>query len=394
MTKQRETGPDRLRALAAFFVVGIHLFPLIVDLNAGRPDVSYFAELFCYALVFCAVNCFGLLSGYLGYREENNLPRVSALIVLWLQFLFYRVVFLLLPMLAGLAEPISLADIFLPLTRRANWYMSCYFELMLFAPLLNLVIRRIPRGLNALMCAVLFVLSTAAALLRGLTHCDPFLLSDGYSWMWLGFLYFWGASVKKHGWGRTLSARTLWKLILGALLLMAGWRFLMQVFFLSPAFPWIPDKLFPGRFPWLPRPPLPAESFPGRTEKIFYSYPSPTAVIPALCLLLLHLRIKPGRRDAPVSKLSSAALGVFLLHTTVYGWLLVPHMELLRPFHAPWGVVNALLSSFAVALLCVPVDLLRARLFRLLGVKKIADRIQAWVFARGERFCARFETEP
>lgn len=366
MTKQREAGPDRLRALAAFFVVGIHLFPLIVDLSGGGPGFSHFAELFCYALVFCAVNCFGLLSGYLGYREENNFPRVSALIILWLQFLFYRVVFLLLPALMGLAEPVPPADVFLPVTRRVNWYMSCYFEMTLFAPLINLVIRRTSKGLNALMCLVLFAVSSVSALLRGLTSCDPFLLADGYSWMWLGFLYFWGASVKKHGWGRELSARTLWLLLLGALLLMSGWRFFMQGFFLP-------------------------EGFPGRTEKIFFSYPSPTVALSALCLLLLHLRSKPGRYDAPIRKLSSAALGVFLLHTTVYAWLLAPNTALLSPLPAPWGALNALISTLAVALLCVPVDLLRARLFRLLGVKKLADRIQARVYERGERFCVRFE---
>ncbi len=367
MTRQREIGPDRLRLLAAFFVVGVHLFPLIVDLSGGGPGFSHFAGLFCYALVFCAVNCFGLLSGYLGYREENNLPRVSALIALWLQFLFYRVVFLLLPALTGLAEPVSLADVFLPVTRRVNWYMSCYFEMMLFAPLINLLIRRTSKGMNALMCLVLFALSSAAALLRGLTSCDPFLLADGYSWMWLGFLYFWGGSIRKHGWGRSLSARTLWLLLFGALLLMSGWRFLMQNFF-------------------------PPEGFPGRTEKLFFSYPSPTVAVSALCLLLLHLRGKSGRHDALIQKLSSAALGVFLLHTTVYGWLLAPHTALLSPLPAPWGALNALLSTLAVALLCIPVDLLRARLFRLLSVKKLADRIQAWVYERGGRICARFDT--
>ena len=391
MTRQRETGPDRLRALAAFFVVGVHLFPLIADLSGGGPGFSHFAELFCYALVFCAVNCFGLLSGYLGYREENNLPRVSALIVLWLQFLFYRVVFLLLPALTGLAEPVSLADIFLPVTRRVNWYMSCYFEMMLFAPLLNLVIRRTSKGTNALMCLILFAVSSVSALLRGLTSCDPFLLSDGYSWMWLAFLYFWGASIKKHGWGRALSARMLWLILLGALLLMSGWRWLVQTFVLYPDTPIMPGKTLLARFPRLPRPPFPPDGFPGRTEKIFYTYPSPTVAVSALCLLLLHLRGKPGRYDALIQKLSSAALGVFLLHTTVYAWLLVPNTALLSPLPPPWGAANVLLSSLAITLLCIPVDLLRARLFRLLGVKKLADRIQAWVYAHGRSFCARFE---
>ena len=88
--QQRQQGMDRLRILAAYFVVGIHLFALLADFGGGA-GVWLFMNLLIYALVFCAVNCFGLLSGYLGYREEKNSLRLSSLLLLWLQFLFYRV---------------------------------------------------------------------------------------------------------------------------------------------------------------------------------------------------------------------------------------------------------------------------------------------------------------
>ena len=91
--KNRQAGLDRLRILSAYFVVGIHLFALLGDL--GSRGASLFANAFVYALVFCAVNCFGLLSGWLGYREEKNGLRLKSLILLWMQFVFYRVFFLL-----------------------------------------------------------------------------------------------------------------------------------------------------------------------------------------------------------------------------------------------------------------------------------------------------------
>ena len=111
MNRQRQQGMDRLRILAAYFVVGIHLFAMLGSFQDRSTGIGRFADFFFYALVFCAVNCFGLLSGYLGYREENNSLRLSSLMMLWLQFVFYRVFFLLLPALAGLAEPVSPADI-------------------------------------------------------------------------------------------------------------------------------------------------------------------------------------------------------------------------------------------------------------------------------------------
>ena len=108
--KNRQAGMDRLRILSAWFVVCIHLFALLGDLGSST-GISLFVNAFVYALVFCAVNCFGLLSGWLGYREEGNSLRLKPLVLLWLQFVFYRVFFLLLPSLLGIAE-VSLADVF------------------------------------------------------------------------------------------------------------------------------------------------------------------------------------------------------------------------------------------------------------------------------------------
>lgn len=360
----RQAGPDRLRILAAYFVVGIHLFALIGELDEGR-GAGLFLNAFVYALVFCAVNCFGLLSGWLGFREENNRLRLASLLTLWLQFVFYRVVFLLLPARLGIAAPVSLADVFLPLTKRVNWYMTAYFEMMLLAPAMNLVIQRTSRGTNAIMCLALFVISTVSTLLRAVMDCDPFLLGEGYNWMWLAVLYFWGASLKKHGWLSDLSAGRLRLILLAALVVTAGWRFGMRSFFL-------PDR------------------FPGNTEKLFYSYPSPTIALAALCLLLLHTKRKTDARAGRlIEKASSAALGVFLLHTTVWNWLIAPCAGLLRPLPQNWAWLNVLLAALVITLLCIPVDLLRAWLFKKLRVRELANSIQIRVFAWCDRIAKK-----
>ena len=363
MKQQRLQGMDRLRILAAYFVVGIHLFALIGNLNEGAGP-GLFVNAFVYALVFCAVNCFGLLSGYLGWREEGEGLRLSALLLLWLQFVFYRVLFLLLPALLGLAEPVSLTDIFLPVTKRVNWYMTAYFEMMLLAPALNLVIRHSSREGNALMCTALFLLSAASTLLRAVLDCDPFLLGEGYNWMWLAALYFWGASLRKNGWLRDVPHARLWAALALCLLLTAGWRWGMQSFF------------EPG-------------GFPGSTGKMFYSYTSPTIAAAALCLLLLHARVKLQRLDGLVSKLSSAALGVFLLHTTVWGWLIAPNAGLLSPLPQRFAWLNVLLSALFITALCIPVDLARAWLFERLAVKRLTLHAQEKIFSLCARLVSR-----
>ena len=350
--KNRQTGLDRLRILSAYFVVGIHLLALLGDLGGSR-GASLFANALVYALVFCAVNCFGLLSGWLGYREEKNSLRLKSLILLWLQFVFYRVFFLLLPALLHIAEPVSLTDIFLPVTKRVNWYMTAYFEMMLLAPAINGIVSRFSRGINAAVCLALVLLTAVSTALRAVMDCDPFLLGEGYNWMWLAALYFLGASMRKHGWfsGTSTGRLRLW--ILAALLLTAVWRWGMRSFFN-------------------------ADTFPGNTEKIFYSYTSPTILLASMGLLLLHARMDSAKAERLIEKASSSALGVFLLHTTVWNWLIAPCAGLLSPLPQSFAWLNVLLSALVITLLCIPVDLARAWLFRKLRVQTLADRGQTY----------------
>ena len=351
--KNRQAGLDRLRILSAYFVVGIHLFALLGDLGESR-GASLLVNALVYALVFCAVNCFGLLSGWLGYREEKNGLRLKSLILLWLQFVFYRVFFLLLPAALHAAEPVNLAEIFLPVTKRVNWYMTAYFEMMLLAPAINLIVGRISRGANAAVCLALFLLTAVSAALRAVMDCDPFLLGEGYNWIWLAALYYLGASMRKHQWLSTARSGRLCLWLSAALLITAGWRWGMRSFFN-------------------------ADAFPGSTEKIFFSYTSPTIVLASVCLLLLHVRIT-GAGGRLVERASSAALGVFLLHTTVWNWLIAPCAGLLSPLPQSFAWLNVLGSALVITLLCIPVDLARAWIFRKLHIPALAGRIQTQVF--------------
>ena len=355
--KNRQVGLDRLRILSAYFVVGIHLFALLGDLGGSR-GASLFANAFVYALVFCAVNCFGLLSGWLGYREEKNSLRLKSLFLLWLQFVFYRVFFLLLPALLHIAEPVSITDIFLPITKRVNWYMTAYFEMMLLAPAINLIVSRLSRGANAAVCLAVVLLTAVSTALRAVMDCDPFLLGEGYNWMWLAALYFLGASMRKHGWFSGAHAGHLRLWLLAALLLTAAWRWGMRSFFN-------------------------AEAFPGNTEKIFYSYTSPAILLASLCLLLLHARMDSVKAGRLIEKASSSALGVFLLHTTVWNWLIAPNAALLSPLPQGWAWLNLLVSAAVITALCIPVDLARGWLFARLRLRQLAGRVQAAVFRLG-----------
>ena len=363
MQKERSLGLDLLRVFSALLVVAIHCFPLCAGVNREPFALSPLPDLFFYALALCGVNCFGLISGYVGYREEPGPLRLSALLGIWLQLVFYRVLFLLLPWKLGLSgQAVSLPEILLPLSKRVNWYISAYFEMMLFAPLIQRAVRGCSRRENARICLGLFSLLALLLPLRFAMDCDPLLLQDGYSWMWLGVLYFWGCSLKKFGWFQNTPLRRLLAVLAGSLLLTALWRALASAPALAPRL--------------------------GGWARLFYVYPSPTLVLASGCLLLLFTRLQPPEwLHGPIRAAASAALGVFLLHTTVWYWLIEPRLAALPP--ARFGTLRAFSAALLIALPCALIDLIRGRLFALLRIRQLTDRVQARLLAALSRLSER-----
>lgn len=365
MSDKRESGLDLLRAAAALCIVACHTFPPCAWVNREPGYPAPLPDLFLYALVLSAVNCFGLLSGYVGYREKDEGLRLSPLLMIWLQLVFWRVLLLWLPVRLGLADtPLSPADVLLPLTKRVNWYITAYCEMMLLAPFLQRAVRSAGRRENARTVLALFALCSLLPLCRAFVDGNPFLLDEGYSWMWLAVLYFWGCSLKKFGWFRETRARRLTALLLASLLLASLWRALAAA----------------GRLPF---------ALLNRSGRLFYVYTSPALVLASGCLLLLAARLRvPERLRGAVRTAASASLGVFLIHTTVWYWLLEPWLEGFLPALGP-GSLRALLAALLIAVPCALLELLRARLFAALRVRRLTDRVQASLNAALSRLSER-----
>ena len=132
--------------------------------------------------------------------------------------------------------------------------------------------------------------------------------------------------------------------------------------------------------------------FPGtvlnQRGRLFYPYTSPTLVLASGCMLLLAVRFKPSRRlQGMLRGAAAASLGVFLIHTTVWYWLIEPRLAALPP--ARFGTLRAFSAALLIALPCALIDLIRGRLFALLHVRQLTDRVQARLLAALSRLSER-----
>ena len=176
---KRNYGIDLLRMVAMVFVILLHITGTGgVCANSRLFSPQFFLSQFIRIATFCAVNCYALISGFVGWTRT---PKLSSLLRLWAKVIAFCVAAtvmmeLLAPQAVGLGD---LRKAFFPVTEASYWYFNAYVVLFFFIPLLNHAIRSIP-GREAVFA------------MAGI-----FLLANGYSALWLVILYILGGLLAR-----------------------------------------------------------------------------------------------------------------------------------------------------------------------------------------------------
>lgn len=356
---QRNHGLDGLRILSMFMVVVLHVLGVGGVLDQTPPlSVRYWAawglEIACY----CAVNCFVLISGCV---LSSSRFRSARLIELWLQTVFYSfgislLFFLLRP---GTLSPTALLQSLTPVTHSVYWYVTAYFGLYLLSPLLRAAVQTVDR---ASFRFTLWAVFAAFSLLPTLLLQDPYRLGGGYSTLWLCLLFCLGAYLRPSGQTRQVPRLGGWLLFLGSVALTLGVKVLCET--------------APSSHPLL-----------ASRSSALISYISPTMVAAAVGLFwAMSGQTFPRLLRRIIGTLSPAALGVYLIHVCppVWNHLLSGAFSSLAHHSTPLLVLLVLAAALTIYLVCSAIELLRIRLFRLLGLSALCQRAGDWL---DRRFC-------
>ncbi|MDY4761375.1 acyltransferase [Streptococcus thoraltensis] len=189
-------GIDFLRIFAMFMIVVTHVLGKggVRDSVAGTVDIHFVQTWVIQASVYVAVNCYALISGYVGFRSNF---RYSKVVNLWLQVAFYSIGITLFFLLLG--KEISgndWLDAFFPVIRGQYWYVTAYFGLMLTMPFFNIALPRMELSDLGKMIATGFIVFSLLPVLLD-TSVSEFSLSKGFSMTWLILLYVVGAFLAR-----------------------------------------------------------------------------------------------------------------------------------------------------------------------------------------------------
>ena len=346
---KRNYGIDLFRIVCIFGVVVLHIMGHGgVLTNADSPlgfAVSWFIEL----AAFPAVNCFVLISGYVGFRQEKYYPKLRNIISLFFTVFFFSVAICLIVKFVfnqGVTTA-ALIKSFLPVLSGRYWFFSAYFALFLISPALNLFVHRANKKMLLIFAiAVLFFGAYS-------TMLDPFLLKGGYSFVWLSFMYVIGAIIKKEDIINKLSCKILFVGFASALLIT--WLSKVVLHFMG--------------------------SFFSKIESMLVSYCSPTIVVMSVCLLCLFAKAKITKLQKLISFFASSAFSVYLIHDNfqIRALLISGNFAFLNDYNAFLIPVMVFAFALGIFVICTLIDKIRVLLFKFIKVASLSEKLECLI---------------
>lgn len=368
MVEERNRGIDLLRIISMLMIVTLHTLGHGGILDATeRFSVNYGIAWFLETMVTCAVNCYALISGYVGIRARFQ---YSNIVYLWFQVMLYSVLGSVIGYFCLHGEFLKKRDLFMaffPVTYGKYWYFKAYFAMFFFIPFLNFIIHNLRREQARNLIAVIVMLFSVFPTIAGK---DLFGTGNGYSALWLAALYLIGGYISKYR-VRIFNKRShLWKAYAACVLFTWGWKLLLDYVKIRLELEILTERI--------------QIYYDGMT---FLQYTSPTMLAASVVLLLWFANI--GDMNQIVKRLvvfaAPAAFGVYLIHdnSLIRESLMINAFAGLGECVPPVMTGGIVLAVFGIFLLCLFIDRIRLWLFTKLKVKQRSEMLvrfwcQAW----------------
>ena len=349
---ERNHGIELLRIFAMLLAAVLHILKKGGVITASEGNLAAYSTVWLLeAAAYCAVNCYALISGYVGYSDRPKPLRLARCIELWLQVVFYSVIITTVYCIAGVGfvGVSDFADAFLPVTSKQYWYFTAYIGMFFFIPLLNALVRRLNRRALVSLCIMLIAVFSLYDTFASFWKKDPLALVGGHSPLWLGVLYIFGAAMKKLRVPESMSSKK-------ALLIYASAAVFTALFKITG------DRLL--RF------------VPG---SLFVRDTSPTVLLCAAALLVAFARFKPCRKLTEFAVLfAPAAFGVYLLHVSplVFEHVIGNRFAFIGRLPFPLIPFAVLASAGVILVVGLAADKVRILLFKALGVPKMCRKAE------------------
>lgn len=347
-----EYGIDALRILTSFMVVVLHLLHYGGIQTHVQPFSFSYYSCFTLGIFFvCAVNCFGLISGYIGYSSKY---KISNIISHHFTVLFYT---LSITVVFRFVVPhqfrfSSFFTALSPVTSSTYWYYTSYFVLFMLMPAINAAVATLKkRQLDFLLLVLLILLSVIPCILGQ----DVFHTKYGYSAFWLSVLYFLGAYLKKYHTQYKKNTARHFAVYVFSILSACIVKFILE--YLSYM-----------------------HSSSTNDYSQIIEYTSPFILLSSISLLLMFSTFHfPHSANHTIRFFSRSSFSTYLLHEHPFirDLFIREQFRYILQFPGLLHIPMLLISGMAIWVVCIAIDQLRIIIQKLFRTEKLLDYLES-----------------
>lgn len=341
MNQKRNYGIDLLRIIATFMIITLHVLGASGVLYSPDTSASVYVTAWLLELIsYCAVNCYAIISGYVGVYSKF---RASSIMVLWLQVFFWAVIITGAFVISG--QSVSIVEILkscIPVSSGFYWYFTAYFCTFFLSPFLDRLVLSLDKKMAGYLLIVFFTLFSVLPTLVGR---DPFFLNYGYSAAWLIILYLVGGIIRVHYTELSVKKAVLFSGYMSAVLLTLLSKLAIE--YLQTK---IPISFLESNF--------------------LINYNSPTMVIAGVCLVLLFINLNIEKFKTIIAYFAPLTFGIYIIHThsLLYERVLTLVFAGLLELNVILFTVTALGAVIGVFIGCAVLEAVRIKLFKCVNV--------------------------
>lgn len=300
--------------------------------SAEKLSVNYEMAWLFEAMAYCAVDCFVVISGFVGYKKK--LSGYRNLIGLWVQVMFYSVFITVLSHFRYNNVNFSiLVSSFFPVFSKQYWFFTSYFVMILFAPIVNSAIQNSNERTAIFSALILCIVFSMSSFMEE----DPFGLYKGYSVLWFIALYYLGGIINKHNIFGKIKNNTL---IFG--------------YCLSVLITWLIKYMLDNKGSY--------------NSNILYSYISPTIIIETICLVRLFSRISIAIHFIKkiITNITPLVFSVYLIHDhpIVREYAIKDRFCFITDKPLFFFIVDYFGGVLLIFMICIVADMIRDKVFK------------------------------
>lgn len=352
MNEQRNYGIDLLRIITMIGVVTLHILGHGGVLSNATNQNQFYTAWLLEIIAYPAVNCFLIISGFVGCKRV--FPSFKSVAIQYLTVLFYSVtICATMSFLFPQAVPIrEILNSLMPVTSNQYWFFTCYIGMLALTPIVNVFVNSAnEETLKKVGITIFLVFSVYSAF--SIHYGSSFKLNDGYSILWFISLYTLGAIINKTEFYKKISPRRAITVIISAIFI----TWIVKINTMNGA----------GE-PLL------------KLNKSLLNYISPTIVITSIMLvcIFVKLNIKNKFIIQIISILSTSAFSVYLIHDNKYfrNNVIKNTFKVISNYHPIKLIFTVLAVALSIFIIGIIIDKMRVIIFKILHIEKICDTIQ------------------